>query len=299
MLSIVSMGQQDLCKWTNYLRKVTYLPLNNKTNIYTLPPDCYRINRIELFDYILPLYTRDDIDNLRTISTDYVAFKSNLDINKLEIYPTPEDITEPIKWVQGDVTGTIYIQDVYGVVTAATGADYIIIGENYGEVTDVERCCTEEDTPSTKFGEVFDTSDMKPSFDTGSNLGVVVDVTQSSGSVYGFITSVRPNHIVSNKFGLIADAAIYDNSLKVYYTAIPAKLKYLEENLVVPELWEDLLVRYVVGTALQDDNDANNIQRGETELQKYQQQLSKLRTESAKDFSGGAKKKLVINYRRI
>jgi hypothetical protein len=73
----------------------------------------------------------------------------------------------------------------------------------------------------------------------------------------------------------------------------------MEANLAIPDMWEDLIIRYIVGTALQDDNDANNIQRGDLELQKYQMHINKLRAESSKDFSGGAKDKLVVNYRRI
>jgi hypothetical protein len=298
LLSIISMGQQDICKWTNFLRRKTYIPLVNKNSVYNLPTDCYRVSRVEYNDILLPLYTRDDMDIPRVMTSDYVAFKSNLDRDKIEIYPSPSDIKDSILWLKGDLSDQSYVDQPFGVVTSISGANYIIIGDNFGEIAEAVRQVTEENI-SDKYGELFDYAGISPTFDFGTNLGVVVGIDHTLASVYGFVTSVKEGHIVSNTYGLIADVGYISNTIKVYYVALPPKLKYLEATLVIPDLWEDLLIRYTVGTALQDDNDANNIQRGEMELQKYQQQVLKLRAESSKDFSGGAKDKLVTNYRRI
>ena len=298
LLSIISMGQQDICKWTNYLRRQTYLPLVNDNAVYTLPNDCYRVSRVEYNDLLLPLFTRDDKDIPRVMTSDYIAFKSNLDMNKIELYPTPEDVLDNILWISGDLSDQGYVDQPFGVVTSIDNPDYVLEGENIGEITEATREIL-IDSISDRYGELFDSMSFSPTFDFGTNFGVIVNVEHPIGSVYGFVTSVQTDHIVSNRYGLVADVGLLDNTIKVYYVALPGKLKYMEAILVLPELWEDLLIRYTVGTALQDDNDANNIQRGEMELQKYQQQVMKLRAESMKDFSGGAKDKLVTNYRRI
>jgi hypothetical protein len=297
LLAICSMGNQDICKQTNYIRKITYMPLVNKNAIYQLPSDCYRVSRVEYKDTLIPLYTRDDKDFPRNITTDFIAFKSNLDIDRIELYPAPKDIEDNDIWLSGSVVDTPYLDTVFGVVTGTDNPQYIIFGDNLGEIVDGERALQLENL-SRGYGELFDSNKHYLGLDIASNYGVIVEASNTQDAVYGFINRVL-GHIVSNEYGLIADVGTYEDSLKLYYVAIPEKLRYMEANLAIPDLWEDLIVRYIVGTALQDDNDANNIQRGDIELQKYQMAINKLRAESAKDFSGGAKDKLVVNYRRI
>jgi hypothetical protein len=67
----------------------------------------------------------------------------------------------------------------------------------------------------------------------------------------------------------------------------------------IPDAWEDAMLKYMVGTALQDDNDANNIARGEGELAKFTSEVLKAREMASKDFSGGVKEKLTTRFRRI
>ena len=87
--------------------------------------------------------------------------------------------------------------------------------------------------------------------------------------------------------------------LKLYYIAVPSIVTDLQESLLVPDFWLSAFIHYVSGMALQDDNDANNIQRGEIEFQKYQRMLVDLHKKSAKDFTSSYKSKLETNVRRI
>ncbi len=87
--------------------------------------------------------------------------------------------------------------------------------------------------------------------------------------------------------------------LKVYYSAVPALVEELTDELVLPDMWISAFIHYVCGAALQDDNDANNIQRGEMELQKYNRMLTQLFKTSAKDFTTNYKSKLTTKVRRI
>ena len=73
----------------------------------------------------------------------------------------------------------------------------------------------------------------------------------------------------------------------------------MAQELVLSDIWEAAMVRYIVGTALQDDNDANNIQRGELELTKYVAEVKKAEDLTSKDFSRGQPDKMTTRFRRV
>ncbi len=95
----------------------------------------------------------------------------------------------------------------------------------------------------------------------------------------------------------------------VYYSAIPPLLEMditdpenpvlPTDELILPDIWMAAFIHYVSGMALQDDNDANNIQRGELEGGKYLRMLAHIQKTSAKDFTSNVRTKLTTNMRRI
>ncbi|RLA60366.1 MAG: hypothetical protein DRQ78_09560 [Epsilonproteobacteria bacterium] len=95
----------------------------------------------------------------------------------------------------------------------------------------------------------------------------------------------------------------------VYYSAVPPLLvmdltdienpALPTEELIVPDIWFQAFLHYVCGMALQDDNDANNIQRGELEGTKYLRMLTHIQKTSSKDFTSNVRTKLTTNMRRI
>jgi hypothetical protein len=99
-----------------------------------------------------------------------------------------------------------------------------------------------------------------------------------------------------------ADDSIPDDNLgglKVYYSAVPPIILDRNQELVVPDIWYAAFLHYVTGTALQDDNDSNNIERGELELKKYQRMLVDIFKKSAKDFTSNIRTKLTVPRRGI
>ena len=299
LLSIVSQGQVEICLVTNYVRKLITLPLNNGENIYTLPSDCYSIKRIEYNGKLLPLYTRSDQDLPRAVTTDYVAYKSNLDMRKLEIQPEVEGI-ESFDFVDGtQTTNTSFVVTPFiGVITASNDPAFVLdntLGAVTGMAIDISN-----NAVSNNFGEIAGTNrdEIEVDYPSG-NFGVTTAVTFSSSTKhYGFVDKVV-GYEISGIYGLLGDVAYEKDTFKVYYVAVPQKLNYLTAQLVLPELWEEILMRYVVGTALQDDNDANNIARGEAELQKYAGKLAVIRDLSSKDFSANTSSKNETGYRSI
>jgi len=300
MLSIVSQGQTDICIETGYLRRQALIPLAVDTSIYRLPSDCLSVKRVEYDGTLLPLHTRSDQDIPRAnITSEFTAYKSNLNTDKIEIQPSIKELSIAIKYVMGDrIDDTMTVTPLFGVIVTSDDSD-IVVDPIFGAVTAISNNL-DSNPPSNKYGEISGSNLDTIALDTpNGNYGVVVSSEYSAvDTKYGFITSVA-NHKVSGYFGLVANVSAEIDTVKVYYTAIPRKLKFMNAMLVIPPVWEALLLHYVVGTALQDDNDANNINRGELEIAKYHAKLLTLSGLSAEDYSAMASNKYETNYRSI
>jgi hypothetical protein len=131
--------------------------------------------------------------------------------------------------------------------------------------------------------------------------------------LYGVVTSMDTDGIdtsaceLEDDFGVVSemdtdgfqDPVQNLGVLKVYYSAVPELIIDSNQQLVVPDIWYAAFLHYVTGTALQDDNDASNVERGELELKKYQRMLVEIYKKSAKDFTSNIRTKLVVPPRRI
>ncbi len=299
LLDIVSQGQVDMCIASGYLRKTAIIPLSLGESIYQLPSDCITIKRVEYKDEKLPLHTRNDIDTPRATLTDYTAYKSNLNMDKLEIRPAPTELITRISFVMGDASDDSFqVTPLYGVVTR-TDDTSITVEPKYG-TTVATSSDISDNLPSSGYGEVAGTEfdQVTAEFPNGE-YGVTISADYSDvDNRYGFITEVK-GHIVSGLYGITANIANKEDTVKVYYVAVPRKLKFNSALMSIPDIWEEILMKYVIGTALQDDNDANNIQRGELELQKYNVKLLTISDLSSKDFSANASDKNETDFRRV
>jgi hypothetical protein len=301
LLSIVSQGQVDICTSTGYLRKEVILSLIKGKTRFNLPKDCYSIKRVEYNGDLLPLHTRSDKDVPRAITADYTAYKSNLNMDKLEIQPAIAELSLEVMYFKGDSTeDSLRVDPLFGVVTSSTTSD-LAVDPVYGVIVNTEQeFIAENYEPSEGYGEIAGTSDdIYPVYFPDGQFGVTVDADYDfSTEKFGFISEVN-NGVISGGYGIVTEVSAYSDAVHVYYVAIPDKLRYITATLVIPEIWEDLLIRYTVGTALQDDNDANNITRGEGELQKYIIKLQEIKDISSKDFSANTSTKYETNYRRV
>ncbi len=299
LLTIIDQGQKDFCKLSGVYRKITVIPLSLDDTRYALPNDTMTINRIEYMDEIIPIFSRNDIDKSRVTGKDFVGIKDNLDMNILEIYPhspTPSKFIIDIR--TGLITDDNFILDTpYGVVTAIT-APYAL-DSVYGVVADTSYDL-ELLEHGNGFGEVCDTSDTKPYVIGNTVYGVVtgMETLVSSSAHKGFITSSDIYEVIG-KYGLTTSIVHIEGYIRVFYTAIPLKVSVLTQELVLHDMWEAAMVRYIVGTALQDDNDSNNMQRGELELSKYLVEVKKAEDLTSKDFSRGQPDKMTTRYRSI
>lgn len=302
LLGLVSQGQLDICERTGYYRQEKVIPLVDGTTRYKLPIDCLTLRRVEYKGDKIPLHIRSDRDGNKPRGgyTDFVAIKSNLNHSFLDIYPKTPELDEPADIRAGSSTDdTFTVTPAFGVAVSISDPA-ISIDPVFGVINGI-KMNYEVLEKSSGYGEIVDTSLHEMSVDyPNGNYGVTVGMryTPNQKQNLGFIVG-SPNYEVSGKFGVTVALTTLSNSIRVFYTAMPTKLKSAGEHLVLPDMWEAMLVRYVVGTALQDDNDANNIQRGELELQKYDKAVTDLEDKSAKDFSANSEDKYETEFRSI
>jgi len=303
LLQIINQGQANICKLTGIYRKEAYISLANGVTRYLLPSDCMTVRRLEYQGESIPLYSRDDIDNGKQPTNTIAAIKDNLSMGLIDIYPSITDLESDSITIEGYLSDDTFVLDsVYGVVTEI-GEPYQV-DPVYGIITDIDTAnMYDSSAPQTIWGELVvapESPDGVVNFTDNVN-GVTVDFDyefSTNEELFGFVTKSDVYKVVG-QYGLITSVAPISNTLKVYYEAVPTDLYDDSTMLVIPNMWEEAMLRYLVGTALQDDNDANNIQRGELELQKYTSEVLKARELASKDFSGGTKEKYHTRFRRI
>ena len=138
------------------------------------------------------------------------------------------------------------------------------------------------------------------------------DLANALTNVYG-VTVIAPElqdtyGVVSTVEGVFTQPEEQPiDDVLLYYVAIPPlmELDYTDpdnpilptEELILPDRWLMAFLHFVSGMALQDDNDANNIQRGELEGTKYLRVLKQIHKLSAKDFTSNIHTKLTTSYR--
>ena len=139
-------------------------------------------------------------------------------------------------------------------------------------------------------------------------------LSSALADVYGVVTDSDTDAVdtsdceLADIYGVVVDIAMDDGVpselepgiIKVFYIAMPPTvgIEYVEEELLLPDIWFTAFMHFVTGMALQDDNDANNIQRGQMEDAKYARILANIMSAANKDFTTNVKTKLATSYRR-
>lgn len=301
LLDIVNEGQADICRNTGIYRKEAYVELANYETRYILPDDCLKIKRLEFRGVPIPVVSREDIDNGKSPSGLFLTIKDSISMGLIDIYPAITTLTHASLTLQGEVADdTFSFNSLFGVVTDMD--DPYILDSVYGAITDVSHA-VDPTLPETVWGELTRSPAHPPVVTTFSPdvYGVTTDIEftfSTDPKLFGFISDSDVYKVVG-KYGLITSIAPIENTLRVFYEAVPVDLFNFTTELVISNMWEKAMMHYLVGTALQDDNDSNNIQRGELELSKYEAVIAKAKESSSKDFSGGASDKYHTRMRRV
>jgi len=133
---------------------------------------------------------------------------------------------------------------------------------------------------------------------SGNPFGILTAITMNpsymDSHVAGELTGVndRPIRIVG-QYGIVTSVLKKSEYVKVRYKAVPHKLVSLDMAFPMSPSLEDTMVNWIVGTALVDDNDANNAARSERFLARYTRDLTLEQGNSATDYASSSKKNKV------
>jgi len=302
LVKLVNSGQKDICKTTSVYRRISYIPLANNQVLYPLPRDCYDIERLEYEGHQLPIYSREDLENIKTPPHRF-AIKSNLNRLNIELYP---ELTN-LQMFEGFIIGTVAadagansgldILPAEGVVTTSSSKS-IQIQEALGVTTSITENidCHKYSDFGSVVGSNMDLHLLVHSVSDDADLGVLCDIGfKADKEHFGFFDHM--NNIYSHgTYGITTDVLFPEYYVTVFYVAIPPITEFFEGSLILDDLWEKALVHYVVGMARQDDNDEGNYKIGEAEMAKYDKEVAKAQKISAKSYTSQIKGVRETNY---
>ncbi len=312
LVRLVNAGQKDICKTTSVYRRKGYIGLLKSKTLYMLPNDCLDITRVEYMDEQLPIYSREDLDNVKTKPRRY-AVKSNLNRALIEIHPAEESML----FFRGYIKGThindndipidadnpthVLVQPGEGVLASTNDRDNIEIRPDLGVMTGIKEDLTCH--PHTHYGDIcgsnlFTDIELELAIPP-ADMGVLVgfDLIPSFEHA-GFLNKLNDNY-VEGIYGICTEALFKETYVVVFYNAMPPKVEWLDGSLVIDDIWFDALVHYVVGNARQDDNDEGNYKIGELELSKYLAEVKIAKKVSAKSFNSQVTAVRETIYRRF
>lgn len=259
LILYTSLCQNDICIHTNFHRLTTDIYLKDGKAVYALPEDCIRVERIE--------YIWHDC------SEGFLPMYSRNNIDDYNTDGYGQRVTYPLALKDNLKYNEIEIiadPDPSKLLGEALADFFGVVVSSDSDGTDTSDCVLEND-----FGVVAVSEGV--GHDGCSPIGCDLE----------------------EQFGVTTHVTKYIGEMKVYYSSVPSIMTELSDKLIVPDMWLMAFINYVTGTALQDDNDANNIQRGEQELQKYTRLLAQMLKTSAKDFTTNYKTKMTTKYRRV
>lgn len=114
-------------------------------------------------------------------------------------------------------------------------------------------------------------------------FGVTDELTDYTfDAAYGVVGSIYDTELMDENLGLfgILVNALEGNFLTVEYVRRPTTVLTVDDDLEIPDAFDTALVRYISGTALRDDIDAQNRAMGNEELILYQNELSDIESVS-------------------
>jgi len=298
LVKLVNAGQKDICKTTSIYRRIAYIPLANNQVLYPLPQDCYDVERLEYEGHQLPIYSREDLENIKNPPSRF-AIKSNLNRTLIEIYPEHTDLQLFEGYIIGTVSDKTGVSVTPNIGVATVSNDKAIdIQQALGVVTAVVENI--DCNSYTDFGSIVGSNlDLKlivHSVSDDADLGVLCDIGFKAGDEhYGFFDHM--NNLYSHgTYGITTDILFPEYYVTVFYVAMPPITEFLEGALVLDDIWEKALIHYVVGMARQDDNDEGNYKIGEAEMAKYDKEVAKAQKISAKSYTSQIKGVRETNY---
>lgn len=267
LLELVGEAQEDICMFAHLYRKEVDIELLKDVKRYSLPEDLFVITRTEIGGVKAPIKSRTQNPDM--------LIKDDLDKGIIELV-NAENLP--------DITGFIY-EGFNNEITLNAGIYGLVVDGT--PIFNLEGVFTEFDvnygTPYS-YGNVVDT-DVNPLVQSIPESGVLVDIGQPGTPTYAGFTREVEGFETVGKFGILVSNLPTVLHLKVFYIAVPPRPTDITDDLIINDMWKQLAIDYVVGVALQDDNQEANTARGEKMLLKYGRRLEKIRKATAKDYN--------------
>ena len=324
LLDIVNDGLRDINNFAGVYRNETYFELMNYQSRYPLPSDLLTVTSLWHNKKLVPMYNREHLTN------DFFATKDQVNVGVLELANPPSYVFRDKRFVAGpknladsadNLSLSIWTDDTWtglGLWSSSTlwgqasGQVYTIpMNELEGVVVNPVDELNEfgvtddltisidiyKETPATPYGiltSIFSANLKNIPLKTGGNpFGVATNitiattpVTEQSGNI-GFVN--KPFRMVG-RYGTIGSLLKPSEYIRVLYKSLPPVVHSLDTAFPLSPNWQGAIVNWLVGSALQDDNDANNNQRSISFINRYQRDLEKGMKDSAVDYSRGSKK---------
>lgn len=275
LLSLVSDAQQDIAIHTELLKNTVDIPLVINQAEYTMPSDTYLILRASTDETAIPISSHEKYDELARkdlltsqhdnwerdvgYSNSYYDYKSTAwqDDTGSKIEAIITDKLNPQVIRTYPIPDDGIAENEYTFENANTVA--FVGDEVFGVVTDVETTDTPDYTFDSPFGVA--TSFYEPSIDV-----------ESVESDYGVVTQVNET----------------EGFIRLQYISIPAELASVDDELIVPRIWDKALRYFVIAHAYDDDYDTRNQEKSAKHLTLYERELTTAYKSSQRSHSRAA-----------
>jgi hypothetical protein len=259
-------AQEDIVESANLLRKKIALAINISQASYTLPEDTLLVQRIMFNGQKVVPKSHDDMDRISptwentTGSTVEHVVYDKIALRELIVYPIPSENVN---------SNTITITNE-GVVATPVPAEIALC---YNALTG--------------FGVTVDLAELTATVVAPSATGVMTGLTDFTfDSPYGVTTSLTSDDVLLTEafssFGVVSDYAETEG-LVIYYTSKPTDLVDVNSDLEIEPTWDRAIRYYIVGMALRDDKDTQNVAVAKEELRLYDRQLGRAENNSSKN----------------
>jgi len=296
MLDLANSGMRDINKQVGAFRDLFIFELQRYRYRYPLPPSLLQVTSINYMGHDLPVIARED----HTQYDGVIASKSQISRGVLELAQLPDIGSRLKRFVQSP---TLFETNPDGSLSVIFNPDEGTVDNGFGIVVSAAIPGYDYNTAiPTTYGLL---TSMLPKGEEASplnvttvgSLGVLTDISVAGEPLSGGAitdSSNQPIRVVG-RYGIITGVLKQEEYVKVYYKAVPPEAKALSDGFPLSVSLEEALLYWIVGSALIDDNDANNMARSDKFMNLYMRELQSEHKMGARNYASNSKRSVKYN----
>ncbi len=292
MLDIVNSGLKDINKFAGAFRNEVVFEVMDYRTRYPLPLDMQEItsiwyNGVELFV----------LDRGSRVNHAYVI-KDQVNVGVLEVTGLSATKPEGPRFYSGSYASLIEEGDTVLEASPDEGVAVEpvspVVGVAAAVVISTDLLETSEDSRYGLLTDIMVIGEQKVISDSsvspyGVLTSIVLPLTPPTDERKGAVDSVEADIRIIGRYGTVASALAKGEYIHIFYKALPTRLKTLEIEFPMSPKFEELMINWIIGTALADDNDASNNTRSDKFMAKYARELTKEHGDAARSYSTAPK----------